>query len=79
MCGIILAADFKFNDMEQLQNLTEREMLIATECCKGKSARAIASELGLSKRTIDAHKYNIYHKLGINNNIALINLMYNLK
>ena len=65
--------------MKQLQNLTEREMQIATECCKGKSARAIAEELGLSKRTIESHKHNIYHKLGINNNIALINLLYNLK
>ena len=59
--------------------LTEREMQIATECCKGKSARAIAEQLGLSKRTVDSHKSNIYHKLGINNNIALIHILYNLK
>ena len=59
--------------------LSEREMQIAVECCKGKSSRAIADELGLSKRTIDSHKSNIYHKLGINNNVELIHIMYNLK
>ena len=59
--------------------LTEREMQIAKECCKGKSSRIIADELGLSKRTVDSHKSNIYRKLGINNNIALIHKLFNIK
>ena len=54
-------------------------MQIAKECCKGKSSRIIADELGLSKRTVDSHKSNIYHKLGINNNIALIHKLFNVK
>lgn len=65
--------------MAQKPELTEREMQIATECCKGKSSRIIADELGLSKRTVDSHKSNIYHKLGINNNIALIHKLFNVK
>ena len=66
-------------DMVQIKELTEREMQIAKECCKGKSSRAIAIELGVSKRTIDSHKSNIYHKLGINNNTALILKLLNVK
>ena len=59
--------------------LSEREMQIASECCNGKSARIIAEELGISKRTVDSHKSNIYRKLGISNNIELIHKLYNLK
>ena len=59
--------------------LSEREMQIAAECCNGKSARIIAEELGISKRTVDSHKSNIYRKLGISNNIELIHKLYNLK
>ncbi len=59
--------------------LSEREMQIALECCKGKTAKTIAEELGISKRTVDSHKSNIYRKLGITNNVELINKLYNLK
>ena len=64
---------------EMNRNLTEREMQVAMACCKGKSSRIIADELGLSKRTVDSHKTNIYRKLGINNNIALIHKLFNIK
>ncbi len=59
--------------------LSEREMQIALECCKGKTSKTIAEELGISKRTVDSHKSNIYRKLGITNNVELINKLYNLK
>jgi DNA-binding NarL/FixJ family response regulator len=59
--------------------LSEREMQIAIECCKGKTARVIAEEFGISKRTVDSHKNNIYRKYGISNNIELIHKLYNLK
>jgi two-component system response regulator DctR len=59
--------------------LSEREMQIAKECCKGKSSRVIADEIGISKRTIDSHKAHIYRKLGIKNNVELIHKLYNLK
>ena len=59
--------------------LSEREKRIALECCKGKTSKTIAEELGISKRTVDSHKSNIYRKLGITNNVELINKLYNLK
>ncbi len=52
--------------------LTDREREIATACCMGRRAKDIASELGISKRTVDAHKANIYHKLGISNCFELM-------
>lgn len=55
--------------------LTEREREIATACCKGQRAKDIAQELGISKRTVDAHKANIYHKLGISNCVQLMQVI----
>lgn len=52
--------------------LTEREREIATACCLGRRAKDIATDLGISKRTVDAHKANIYHKLGITNCLQLM-------
>jgi len=66
------------NENKKLK-LTEREMQIAKECCKGKPAKIIADELGISKRTVDSHKTNIYRKLGITNTIELIHKIYNLE
>ena len=59
----------QIQNAEMNRNLTEREMQVAMACCKGKSSRIIADELGLSKRTFDSHKTNIYRKLGINNKL----------
>ena len=65
--------------MKQKSELTERELQIAKECCKGKSSRVIANELGISKRTVENHKFAIYHKLGIKSNIEMINKLCNIK
>mgnify|MGYP003421430252 FL=1 len=65
--------------MKRSTELTERELQIAKECCKGKSSGVIASELGISQRTVENHKYAIYRKLGIKNNIELINKLYKIK
>lgn len=65
--------------MKRSTELTERELQIAKECCKGKSSRVIAGELGISQRTVENHKYAIYRKLDIKNNIELINKLYKIK
>jgi DNA-binding NarL/FixJ family response regulator len=58
-----------------LDLLTEREMLIAQRVQKGDSSREIAAELGLSLRTIEAHRYHILKKLKLRNTAALVDLM----
>ncbi len=52
--------------------LTEREKQIAMLSYKGKINKEIASEMGISVRTVETHKTHIYHKLGINNIVELV-------
>ncbi len=52
--------------------LTEREKQIALLSYKGKINKEIASEMGISVRTVETHKTHIYHKLGINNIVELV-------
>lgn len=52
--------------------LSPREIEIVRACCQGKLSKEIADELGISKRTVENHKYAIYQKLGICNNTELI-------
>lgn len=55
--------------------LTKREMQVAELCVKGMINKEIADQLGISQRTVEVHKNNLYKKLGINNNIELMHYM----
>lgn len=55
--------------------LTKREMQIAELCAKGMISKEIANNLNISQRTVETHKNNLYRKLGINNNIELMQYM----
>jgi DNA-binding NarL/FixJ family response regulator len=39
---------------------------------EGKTVRAAAMVLGLSVKTVDAHKFNLMRKLGIHNKAELV-------
>lgn len=60
------------NASELHVELSEREETIIKLCCEGKRAKDISEEIGISIRTVEAHKTNIFTKLGINNNVALV-------
>jgi ATP/maltotriose-dependent transcriptional regulator MalT len=51
--------------------LTQREREVAMLAAQGQSSRGIASQLGLSVRTVDNHLQMAYGKLGINGRRAL--------
>jgi Response regulator containing a CheY-like receiver domain and an HTH DNA-binding domain len=51
---------------------TERECEIITLSHKGLQCKAIADLLGISPRTVDTHKNNIFKKLGINSTYEMI-------
>ena len=56
-------------------NLTRRELQVAELCSLGKLNKEIATELGISQRTVETHKNNLFRKLGINNTIELMRYM----
>jgi PAS domain S-box-containing protein len=54
------------------ESLTPREQTIARMTAAGKTSAQIAVELGLSHRTVESHRLNLYRKLGINSRTELI-------
>jgi DNA-binding NarL/FixJ family response regulator len=55
-----------------LDSLSTRELQILRLLGEGKNNKQIAGELGVSSKTIDTHRENIKHKLGIGDSISLI-------
>jgi two-component system response regulator NreC len=52
--------------------LTPRETEIMKHLAEGKTVRAIAGMLGLSLKTVEAHKFNLMRKLDIHNKAELV-------
>ncbi|MDH5397371.1 MAG: response regulator transcription factor [Cyclobacteriaceae bacterium] len=63
----------------QLPKLTEREKEIITEVKNGLTSNQIAEKLFISVRTVDKHRGNVMHKLGVSNAVELINKIGTLK
>ena len=52
--------------------LTSREREVLKLLAEGETVRSAASALGLSIKTVDAHKFNLMRKLGIHNKAELV-------
>jgi two-component system, NarL family, response regulator NreC len=52
--------------------LTSREREVLKLLAEGETVRSAASVLGLSIKTVDAHKFNLMRKLGIHNKAELV-------
>ena len=52
--------------------LTPREREVVRMIAEGHSARKIAGLLGLSVKTVEAHKFNLMRKLDIHNKAQLV-------
>lgn len=50
-------------------HLTRRELEVLSLVIEGKSSKAVADELYVSKRTVDFHLANIYEKLQVSNRV----------
>lgn len=59
------------NSDEESNPLTKREQEVLILIAEGLGSDAIASRLGLSKRTIDSHRANIRKKLNLSNSVEL--------
>jgi DNA-binding CsgD family transcriptional regulator len=57
-----------------LGRLTPQELQIARFVATGSSTKAVAAQLFLSPRTVDAHLRNIFRKLGITSRAQLVGL-----
>lgn len=53
-------------------NFSKRELEIIGQCCKGLISKEIAANLGISTRTVEAHKCNIFRKIGVSTTNELI-------
>ena len=56
-------------------NLTARQIEIAELCAQGMISKEIAVRLGISQRTVEVHKNNIFRNLGFNNTVELMRYM----
>lgn len=54
------------------KNLTPRETEIMKHLAEGKTVRKVADILGLSVKTVEAHKFNLMRKLDIHNKAELV-------
>jgi two-component system, NarL family, response regulator NreC len=54
------------------RGLTAREREVLELLAAGRTVRAAAKMLGLSVKTVDAHKFNLMRKLGIHNKAELV-------
>ena len=52
--------------------LTSRELEIVHQVVEGLSNKEIADKLNISVRTVDSHKNNILHKLGLKSSVELV-------
>ena len=52
--------------------LTQREREVLKLLAEGRTVRAAATALGLSVKTVEAHKFNLMRKLGIHNKAELV-------
>jgi len=52
--------------------LSKREQEVLAYCCKGMISKEIAAKMGVSVRTIESHKLNLFHKIGVNTTGELI-------
>ena len=57
-----------------LEKLTKREMEVAGLVSQGFSSKEIASQLDISFKTVEVHRYNILRKLKLRNTAALASL-----
>lgn len=60
--------------MADVPALTRREKEVVALCCEGLQSKEIADRLNVSVRTIDAHKANIFKKLGISSTVELVRI-----
>ena len=71
----IAARDARVERRRSLSHLTERERAILYLVTQGLVNKQIAERLDLSVRTVEAHRANVFEKLGVSSAVELTNLL----
>lgn len=58
------------------QRLTARELQVMELVIQGLPSKSIAAKLGISQRTVDAHRGNMYSKLNVRGAMELAHLVF---
>jgi len=60
--------------IDQFNSLSERELEVLELVAEGKMNKVVAQDLGISERTVEVHRSNIMHKLGVQTLAQLVRL-----
>jgi two-component system response regulator DctR len=63
----------------RLDRLTSRERDVMALILQGKLNKIIADELGISMRTVEVHRSNVFGKMGVRSAVELARLLENLR
>lgn len=70
--GLLIEGKEVRSTSERVADLTERELQVLQLICREQINREIAEELGISVRTVDAHRRNLMQKTGAKNTAGLV-------
>ena len=59
---------------QRIDQLTKREIEVLESVCEGRSNKEVATVLGISPRTVEIHRANVFTKLGVRNIAAAVRL-----
>ncbi|MBR5384566.1 MAG: tetratricopeptide repeat protein [Bacteroidales bacterium] len=65
-------SEIKENDDIAEPEFTPKEKEIARYCCEGLTNKDICERMGISPRTVDTHKTNIFRKLGVSSTVDMV-------
>lgn len=67
-----LGARYLGTQLQEIHNLTAKQREVLRLVGRGLRSKQIASELGLSVRTVEAHKYTMMQILGVHSTLELV-------
>jgi two-component system invasion response regulator UvrY len=74
IAGDLAMASLRNSGKSPLDSLSKREIQIMMLLTNGKSTQAIAESLNISIKTVFTHRYRIYEKLDVDNDVELTHL-----
>jgi DNA-binding NarL/FixJ family response regulator len=67
-----LSAKYLSGQLQEIHNLTAKQREVLRLVGRGMRSKQIAAELGLSVRTVEAHKYTMMQILGVHSTLELV-------